>query len=206
MYSPSSRAADIARLLDPSYSNNSPFTKHVYVDHHGDLHDPDYRDFPPVAHSHTTRTTRPRWETADVSVDDDDDDEPSPSYSYSPRGSARRFPHPTYSLTHSPTYSSWESDATCFSASDPFGEDEKSSVPRRAHRRTACPPKPAEPLDEDEDADADQERDPVPLPLFPDCAPSCSQALRRRWHALALRFRFGVFRAQRKVRRRLSNR
>ncbi|TBU35541.1 hypothetical protein BD311DRAFT_647410 [Dichomitus squalens] len=56
-YSPSSRAADISRLLDPAYASSStssssvsaspasPQTR-VYVDHHGEIHDPDYRDFP----------------------------------------------------------------------------------------------------------------------------------------------------------------
>ena len=85
MYSPSSRAADISRLLDPAYASGSsssssstrtrgsvwaspayratlpPETKHVhaqtraYVDHRGDLHDPDYRDFP-VLPTPTRRT------------------------------------------------------------------------------------------------------------------------------------------------------
>ncbi|PCH37945.1 hypothetical protein WOLCODRAFT_96170 [Wolfiporia cocos MD-104 SS10] len=60
-YSPSTRAADISRLLDPAYAsgssssgsstNTSPTQrKHAqtraYVDRNGDLHDPDYRDFP----------------------------------------------------------------------------------------------------------------------------------------------------------------
>ena len=35
--------------------------------------------------------------------------------------------------------------------------------------------------------------------------PSCGQAMRRQWHALALRFRFGVFRAQRRMQRRVSS-
>ncbi|EPS95435.1 hypothetical protein FOMPIDRAFT_126191 [Fomitopsis schrenkii] len=85
MYSPNSRAADISRLLDPAYASGSsssssstrtrasgwtspayratllPETKHAhaqtraYVDHRGDLHDPDYRDFP-VLPTPTRRT------------------------------------------------------------------------------------------------------------------------------------------------------
>ncbi|KAI0665270.1 hypothetical protein C8Q70DRAFT_1049425 [Cubamyces menziesii] len=64
-YSPSTRAADISRLLDPAYASSSssssmsatPSPRHqtrAYVDHNGDLHDPDYRDFPvlPAARSH----------------------------------------------------------------------------------------------------------------------------------------------------------
>ena len=34
--------------------------------------------------------------------------------------------------------------------------------------------------------------------------PTCTQAMRRQWQAVSLRFRFGVFRAQRKVRRRVT--
>ncbi|KZT09552.1 uncharacterized protein LAESUDRAFT_674317, partial [Laetiporus sulphureus 93-53] len=60
-YSPSTRAADISRLLDPAYASASSSsgsstctspTQHkndqtrAYVDRNGDLHDPDYRDFP----------------------------------------------------------------------------------------------------------------------------------------------------------------
>ncbi|PSR77570.1 hypothetical protein PHLCEN_2v7760 [Hermanssonia centrifuga] len=58
-YSPNSRAADISRLLDPAYTSSSSSSSgsssrsssqqtqtRAYVDHHGDLHDPDYRDFP----------------------------------------------------------------------------------------------------------------------------------------------------------------
>ncbi|EMD38125.1 hypothetical protein CERSUDRAFT_113273 [Gelatoporia subvermispora B] len=57
-YSPSTRAADISRLLDPAYaspasssgSSASSSSAHpqprAYVDHQGDLHDPDFRDFP----------------------------------------------------------------------------------------------------------------------------------------------------------------
>ncbi|KAH9917431.1 uncharacterized protein B0H18DRAFT_1123618 [Fomitopsis serialis] len=60
MYAPGTRAADISRLLDPAYASGSSSssastaspTRHkhtqtrAYVDRHGDLHDPDYRDFP----------------------------------------------------------------------------------------------------------------------------------------------------------------
>ncbi|KAH9852746.1 hypothetical protein C2E23DRAFT_148414 [Lenzites betulinus] len=58
-YSPSTRAADISRLLDPAYASSSSSSTmsattpsphaaqtRAYVDHNGDLHDPDYRDFP----------------------------------------------------------------------------------------------------------------------------------------------------------------
>jgi len=80
-YSPSTRAADIARLLDPAYASPSHKTafkalgsrnviREVYVDHRGDLHDPDFRDFPTFGHS------KQRWEpTYGHESDDEEEDE-----------------------------------------------------------------------------------------------------------------------------------
>lgn len=56
-YQPNSRQADISRLLDPAYASSSTASAHssstnvractrAYVDHTGEMHDPDYRDFP----------------------------------------------------------------------------------------------------------------------------------------------------------------
>ncbi|KAJ3484755.1 hypothetical protein NLI96_g5418 [Meripilus lineatus] len=68
-YSPSSRASDISRLLDPTYtsassSSSSPESpSRAYVDHRGDLHDPDYRDFPilrPTRRSKSSMTRKQR--------------------------------------------------------------------------------------------------------------------------------------------------
>ncbi|KAI0076854.1 hypothetical protein K474DRAFT_1707790 [Panus rudis PR-1116 ss-1] len=67
-YSPASRAQDISRLLDPAYASASTAStspgleSRAYVDHRGDLHDPDYRDFPvmPVRRSTTMSKTRAR--------------------------------------------------------------------------------------------------------------------------------------------------
>ncbi|OCH93817.1 hypothetical protein OBBRIDRAFT_251956 [Obba rivulosa] len=113
-YSPSTRAADISRLLDPAYaspassSGSSASSSSVqpqpraYVDHRGDLHDPDFRDFPvlrPAVRTSTVATRRrtsgpprartpdhlptaprrPSWErgwATDAEDDDEDDDEP----------------------------------------------------------------------------------------------------------------------------------
>ncbi|KAI0345121.1 hypothetical protein BDW22DRAFT_1000165 [Trametopsis cervina] len=63
-YSPSSKRADVSRLLDPSYASSSSSSattsSAAYVDHRGDLHDPDYRDFPvlPINHNNNNRTPR----------------------------------------------------------------------------------------------------------------------------------------------------
>lgn len=105
-YSPSSREADIARLLDPAYASPAPYSplgksprmavKEVYVDHHGDLHDPDFRDFPPFSHP----SRRPHWERAYADEEDSDDEEPQveqrrPSFEPQPR-------RPSSSTTYRP--------------------------------------------------------------------------------------------------------
>ncbi|KAI6005452.1 hypothetical protein EDD15DRAFT_2358601 [Pisolithus albus] len=75
--SPSTRQSDIARLLDPAYAspNSHPYNgiRTIYVDHHGDLHDPDFRHFP-IMHSHLN-AHRQRWEPSYATHADDDDDD-----------------------------------------------------------------------------------------------------------------------------------
>jgi len=43
--------------------------REVYVDHHGDLHDPDFRDFPTFGHP------KPRWERPFSDESDDEEEE-----------------------------------------------------------------------------------------------------------------------------------
>ena len=100
-YSPSSRAADISRLLDPAYASSSsssstsaspsprtPQTR-AYVDHNGDLHDPDYRDFPvlPLPTRNVSTATRRRTSTG---------------------SGARSRSHERYSVALNPPRPSWE--------------------------------------------------------------------------------------------------
>lgn len=65
-YAPGTQQSDIARLLDPSYASSSSSGSssgpsysqtRVYVDQKGELHDPDYRDFP-IARSMSTSRLR----------------------------------------------------------------------------------------------------------------------------------------------------
>lgn len=86
------RAADISRLLDPSYSSSSSGSSssthvHAYVDRHGELHDPDYRYFPVAAPAKRTTSphrataaaynmaARPRWELVDEDALDLEEEE-----------------------------------------------------------------------------------------------------------------------------------
>jgi hypothetical protein len=111
-YSPSTRASDIARLLDPAYASPShqrtskalgsrSAIREVYVDHHGDLHDPDFRDFPTFGHS------KLRWERAYTDESDDEEEEEN----YKGRVSVdvqRRRPSTTTTYYASPPYYPYE--------------------------------------------------------------------------------------------------
>lgn len=143
-YAPSTRASDISRLMDPSYSSSSSAqSPHVYVDHSGDFHDPDYRDFPIVS-----MTRKPRWEQSWADRDEIDDDgeelleddrfarfsayhtpasRRSTSRPRSPTSPTATTPS-TYSpyshfVTPSPPTSFDEEDEALNPASSPFGSD-----------------------------------------------------------------------------------
>ncbi|KAL1741426.1 hypothetical protein HDZ31DRAFT_76189 [Schizophyllum fasciatum] len=58
-YKPATPEQDIARLLDPSYSTPRA-ADGVYVDSHGELHDPAFRDFPALAHLYALPHNRAR--------------------------------------------------------------------------------------------------------------------------------------------------
>ena len=79
------KAADVSRLLDPSYlsSSTSSSPTSVYADTDGNLHDPDYRYFPVVA----PLPRRPAWERGgeDEDVDREELDEQARLRSASPR-------------------------------------------------------------------------------------------------------------------------
>jgi hypothetical protein len=79
------KAADVSRILDPSYlsSSTSSSPASVYADTDGNLHDPDYRYFPVVAQL----PHRPAWERGgdDDDADQDEFDERARLRSASPR-------------------------------------------------------------------------------------------------------------------------
>ena len=78
------KAADVARILDPSYLSSSASSSptSVYADTDGNLHDPDYRYFPVVA----AVPRRPAWERGgDDDDNEDEDDERARLRSVSPR-------------------------------------------------------------------------------------------------------------------------
>ncbi|KAI0053984.1 hypothetical protein FA95DRAFT_1600491 [Auriscalpium vulgare] len=207
-YSQHSKAADVSRLLDPSYLSSSASSSptSVYVDHHGDLHDPDYRDFPAV-----TTHRRPAWERAGNHSDDDDasDDE----LTEIPDDRTRLHPSPRerrrarYSAIDTPTYPTY--------SQSPFEEPVAviAPVPSEKHRRRKLRTKAHEPAwlpEEDLDEQshvftAEPKEEYVPTRSDQhEWTPTCGQQFRRQWQALTLGLRFSIFRAQRKVRRKVG--
>jgi hypothetical protein len=79
------KAADVSRILDPSYLSSSASSSptSVYEDPDGNLHDPDYRYFPVVA---PAVVRRPAWERGgdDDEVDQEEYDERARVRSASP--------------------------------------------------------------------------------------------------------------------------
>jgi hypothetical protein len=94
-YAPASAAADVSRLLAPEYASGPPASPRrasapvavaAYVDHAGELHDPDFRDFPDALGAATRRRryspappSTPTW-TPRGSID-----ERTASYAYGSR-------------------------------------------------------------------------------------------------------------------------
>ena len=116
MHSSSNKhAADLSRLLDPSYCSTSTSKGYVspeaYVDPYGDLHDPDYRHFPNLSFPSSSTSSakrqnspRPHWDLAldnSNTLDDDDCDEldEEDSFFLSTSTAARPQNHSRYSAT-----------------------------------------------------------------------------------------------------------
>ena len=112
---PSSKqhAADLSRLLDPSYCSTSTkayVSPEAYVDPYGDLHDPDYRHFPTSSFPSSSTSSakrqnspRPHWDLAldnSTTLDDDDDElDEEDSFFLSTSTAARPQNHSRYTAT-----------------------------------------------------------------------------------------------------------
>ncbi|KAF8802901.1 hypothetical protein BYT27DRAFT_7226232 [Phlegmacium glaucopus] len=126
MYSSSkqqSRAADISRLLDPSYCSTSPTSQkyvspQAYVDPYGDLHDPDYRHFPtsfPSSSSSSSKrhnSPRPHWELtldSENALDDEEDElDEEDSFFLSTSTAAHPQNHSRYSAARRSSHNSFK--------------------------------------------------------------------------------------------------
>ncbi|KAI0031484.1 hypothetical protein K488DRAFT_86767 [Vararia minispora EC-137] len=222
-----SRTQDLSRLLDPSYlphssssASSSPVSVHAWVDDHGDLHDPDYRDFPILV---APATHRPAWEGAPNNDPDDDDAAPlTTSRPVTPREKRRARYNAEYAAFASqPSYASNSTYAS--STSHAYDRDHSEAAPppspRRRKLRALSPRRSScalERASEHEDAVEDErswfeepeteepKEEYVPSRQQSDWTPTCSEQIRRHWHAFTLGVRFSLFRAQRRIHRRLS--
>ncbi|KAF8121973.1 hypothetical protein EV363DRAFT_1405352 [Boletus edulis] len=217
-YSPSSREADIARLLDPAYASPAPYSplskspmmavKEVYVDHHGDLHDPDFRDFPPFGHSHF-QSRRPCWESTYGNEEDSDDEETQVEHHRSSFEPQRRRPSSTVTYHPPPIYYPYDEPASYESRFLAEDEDEEGEqlerVPLKEKsfcRRPRSPTKAFKGQDEKRfpsTAEGDQV-----IQADSEWTPTCTQNLRRHWQAITLSLRFSLFRTKRRLRRRVT--
>jgi hypothetical protein len=127
--------------------------KEVYVDPHGDLHDPDFRDFPPFGPSHF-QSRRPRWEHGYVDEEDSDDEECEVEQrrpSFEPQ---RRRPSTTTTTTYhpAPVYYPYEEPASYESrclAEDEDEEGERAPLKEKSfYRRPRSPTKRSKSQDE----------------------------------------------------------
>ncbi|KAJ7580723.1 hypothetical protein C8J56DRAFT_960709 [Mycena floridula] len=226
-----SKRADISRLLDPTYASSSSSNSassssstswtvnqtKVYVDHDGDLHDPDYRHFPSLS--------RPSWEVVEEDENVFEEEEEryrSSPKAFSPRSLTREsrnllpsFPS-SRSLSPSPPFSaqipsvstspsSMASDETWLSAVDSYEtglnsrHECKTRHEHKLRKRRSLGGEVDEQklLGEESDQEDEEQTD---EPCHTDSAPTCSDAMKKEWQALQLHVRIGVFRMKRRVR------
>jgi hypothetical protein len=189
------KAADVSRLLDPSYlsSSASSSPSSVYADTDGNLHDPDYRHFPVVA----PLPRRPAWERGgeDDDADGEEFDGRARLRSASPRERRRA------------RYSAYEQSL-------PYARRSYEEIEERARQiraRQKLRSRSHSPHYETTEIVVDAPSAIYPEPKqeqfvpthneVPDWTPTCGQQFRRHWQAFALSIRFSIFRAQRRIRR-----
>ncbi|CAA7271093.1 unnamed protein product [Cyclocybe aegerita] len=85
------------------------------------------------------------------------------------------------------------------------GQEEKEGQGRRTSRDEGEREHPQHQRANNTDDDEEEEDDDLLAGRGETGVPTCGESIRRQWQALALRFRFGVFRAQRRVRRRVHS-
>lgn len=215
-YAPATLASDINRLLDPAYAcvaPSDPAFSHplggytqakVYVDHMGDMHDPDYRDFPVLpttfsrrpraqrasssAYSYTSHYGRPNWERGYTSETESDASivEPSSDGRWARDGGSTTGVMPFASATRSRSGSA-STTASSYVSQEPINFYHRPSFEQSIIF----------------DDDAPEAEEPVPKEDT-DCAqtPRHAHSLRYQLHSIRLGLRLKVFRAQRRWRER----
>jgi len=215
-YSPSTRASDIARLLDPAYASPShqrtskalgsrSAIREVYVDHHGDLHDPDFRDFPTFGHS------KPRWERA--YTDESDDEEEEENYKRRVSLDVQRRRPSTTTYYASPPYYPYEEPSSYESRylaevddEDDDHLDHHEHAPLKEKSRIMHSISSEKYLQTEKEPSSQNAlvEGPELIAADSDWTPTCGHAIRRQWHAFVLSLRFSLFRTKRRIQRRMT--
>ncbi|KAG1756900.1 uncharacterized protein EDB91DRAFT_1241942 [Suillus paluster] len=215
-YSPSTRASDIARLLDPAYASPSHQTafkalsprtaiKEVYVDHHGDLHDPDFRDFPTFGHA------KSRWERSYTDESDDaEEDEENFQRRVSIEKQRRRPSTTPYYVApayyHYDEPSSYESRhlAEVDDEDDQLDHHERAPLKEKCFITRSKSPEKHSQSEKETYPQNPHVEEPEPIAADSDFTPTCGHVIRRQWHAFTLSLRFSLFRTKRRIQRRMS--
>ena len=188
----------------------------AYVDTHGLLHDPDYRDFPTLiphiakrSHLRSTRAattpchslsavayhaSRPPWDPFQLSDDDDDDDccGSCDSRSCCSRSCSSSLHYPQHNIHHLFHRYHLRDPRLSFTPTHVHSSPEKSpptSEKTIRSRRFAT-----ETISEADYHGKTHSR-------HPEWTPTCSAVMRRQWQAVSLRFRLSLFRATRRMHR-----
>ncbi|KAH7889337.1 hypothetical protein F5I97DRAFT_1827203 [Phlebopus sp. FC_14] len=202
-----SAESDVARLLYPAYASHTPrpphTTPHVYVDNLGHLHDPDFRHFPPFGH---TSMHKARWD--DTRDDDSDDDEYEIEQKRIALNAQRRRPSSSTYYTVPPYYtyedpSSYESNYLA-EDDEPSDHHERAPLKNRYLRPRSKSPEKRNPIQNEKPDASPAEDDQQVVSGDSEWTPTCTQSLRRQWQAIALSFRFTLFRTKRRIQRRMS--
>lgn len=195
-------STDISRLLDPIYAAPNAYSSNsVYVDAHGELHDPDFHCFPVMhqkrtSHSTSRNTSRPHWKLCPDEVEEENELDHMSTAKYRP--------------SHEQRYPSYDSNY-------PFSftvEEEEESAPkpirgvaqiidrtkRGLHSRwSSVSSSSSFPDDIEGENGVDWAAQP---PAEHEWKQTYNYKARRQWAAINECVRFGVFRAQRRFRQR----
>jgi hypothetical protein len=222
--------ADISRLMDPSYHPHTYEPARAYVDHRGEMHDPDFHYFPVYNTSRGRRASDPSSSKSRWEEDEEEEEEEDLQAPYYHRRHSKRH---TRSAQHSPardypTFPSVSSSPSSLSSplpsSSPYVSvfEEKphahhSLLPKRFRRHSAgseSVPYPSydddeysysDPIQYDDSSDSEEGVDVVAArdeSLHAHHTDlSYSQAMKKQWVAISLSLRFQIFRARRRASR-----
>ncbi|KAJ4470425.1 hypothetical protein J3R30DRAFT_3537485 [Lentinula aciculospora] len=218
--------ADISRLMDPSYHTSTNYgvsstePAKAYIDHRGQLHDPDFHYFPVYQGVRGRRRSRISTGDEDEGEGEEEDGEEglveTDSRQYHRRhGGTRLSPSHIYPISSSDSYhssSSTSSSPSTTSSPLPCSEDKRrrhhSIVPKQFRRHSSDESERRFTFDtvfdalDFEDAAEEQEQEPIAQNQNQNqglSASTYSQTMKKQWLAVSLSLRFRLLRARRRA-------